>query len=534
MYLTELTRRLCTQDLYPFVLQNKKKLIWTISKSHHLDFLPDSDELVTSRTIRAVWKYIAKFQSLPIGPQAVRNYVVTNPDHVKEFSRGEGEGKDETVGVLDQLDKLEAWEPPVESLKSMDTLVLLETVFSRVRGGFHETNAGTYSKIAQGTEAHKWREGGALKEERGPAAAIRWMRAQWQQDYSEETPIVDGIMHENMQIVRDGFADRLKDQATTGKFPLGLRHVDNAVIVGKRNLRFIGIVGMAGDGKTTLTNYIVYNWLLNGAHGLYVSTEHSPQEIWDVMTYLHSSHSDYQQRRLPPIRDWENRTVSNEDAAHLNQITDDIENRINLPGLLDVKSFTTRDWDTIIDYLTINFKKNKYDFLVIDYMSRLDVPGDSRYRDKAVGEMIHGAQKLTRNFDDSRGLIILTPIQITKAAYEDTMKGKFEEGQGHYNINCIRQYSEFVHDGDLLLTVWSDAKMKETNEIEIACIKKRKGSQPPAVRMFLEPETGILGYDKAYGVPEERTAPNSEALHTATQITDIGGDLVDELVKEKA
>ena len=94
MYLTELTRRLCTQDLYPFVLQNKKKLIWTISKSHHLDFLPDSDELVTSRTIRAVWKYIAKFQSLPIGPQAVRNYVVTNPDHVKEFSRGEGEGKD--------------------------------------------------------------------------------------------------------------------------------------------------------------------------------------------------------------------------------------------------------------------------------------------------------------------------------------------------------------------------------------------------------------------------------------------------------
>jgi len=43
---------------------------------------------------------------------------------------------------------------------------------------------------------------------------------------------------------------------------------------------------MSGDGKTTLTNYICYNWLRQGAHILYCSTEHSPQEIWEFMAFL--------------------------------------------------------------------------------------------------------------------------------------------------------------------------------------------------------------------------------------------------------
>ena len=489
MYLSELTRRLCTQDLYSFVMQNKKKLIWTISKSHFLDFDPGSEEVVTSRTIRAVWKYIVKFGNLPLTATAVKNYVVTNPDHIKEFSRDE-DGKDETVGTIEQLDLLQTWEPSVESIKGMDALVLLETVFSRVRGAWHNALANDYGKISNGLLAFKWREGNVNKEERGPAAAIRWLRSQWMQDYTDEAPVVDGMMHENMQVVRNTISSRMSDEASSGRFKLGIDHIDDCVIVGKNNLRFIGVVGKNGDGKTTLVNYIVYNWLTQGAHGLYMSMEHRPEETFESMAYLHSTHPDYNGYRLPTTADWQNREgVRAEDVNHILAIIDDIEERRNLSGLLEVKEFPVPDWDSIKDWLEMNHAKNKYDFLVIDYISKLNVAGDQRWRDKEIGNIITQIHKFSMNFDNNHGLIVISPIQVTKESYKEAMTREFKEGEGHYDQNAIRQYSEFGDTMDLILTVWSDQDMKiaPIKTIEVACVKKRRGAQPPVMRMVYSP-----------------------------------------------
>ena len=148
MYISELTRRLCTQDLYPFVLQNKKKLAWTVQFSKIYDWVPESDEVVTSATLRAVWKYIEKFNSLPAGPGAVEDYVVNNPDYLKEFSQGE-EGKDDSTKAIEQLELLKGWKPPVESLRGMDVLVLLETVFAKVRGKWHSALYEKAGRIAR-------------------------------------------------------------------------------------------------------------------------------------------------------------------------------------------------------------------------------------------------------------------------------------------------------------------------------------------------------------------------------------------------
>src|SRR5208282_668162 len=111
MYLSELARRLCSgQDLYPFVLQNKKKLAWTIQYAKHLDFKPGGDEVITSGTLRAVWTYIEKLNSLPTGPQDVKKYIIDNPHNIKDFSRGDGD-KDNTTILIEQLEMLQTWEP---------------------------------------------------------------------------------------------------------------------------------------------------------------------------------------------------------------------------------------------------------------------------------------------------------------------------------------------------------------------------------------------------------------------------------------
>jgi hypothetical protein len=531
MYLSELTRRLCSgQDLYPFVLQNKKKLAWTIQYAKHLDFTPGNDDVITSNTLRAVWTYIEKFQSLPKSPADVKGYVINNPHNIKEFARGEGE-KDNTPGILEQLDLLETWKPTPASLETIDALLLLEMAFSDVRNNWHERLYNRAAKIASGAEPFSYRVGLEKKEERGPAAAVRSLRMAWLRDYTDEAPPQDGMLHENMQSVREGFANLMDENTVANQMPIGIEHIDKNIVISKQSdMKFIGIIGQSGDGKTTLANHIVYRWLRQGFNGLYASTEHSSKHIWDAMTYLHSSHPDYAGMVLPGTKAWESRHVTPEDISHMQDICRDIETRKNLPGMLEVKEFRPFDWDTIEDWVKVYHARNHYDFILLDYITRFEIPGEPKWIDQEIRRIIHRIQRFTRNFDDGRGMVVVSPIQITKESYKDAMKGEFKEGQGHYTIDSIRTFSELKDDCDLLLTVWSedDMKMEGRNEVEVSCVKKRIGSQPPARIMKLSPNTGA--FIRKGEEPEAGQQPlTPELAEKVREIRNIDSDTVDEM-----
>jgi hypothetical protein len=295
-------------------------------------------------------------------------------------------------------------------------------------------------------------------------------------------------------------------------------------------MKFIGIVGQAGDGKTTLANYMVYQWLSEGFNGLYASTEHSAKHIWDVMTYLHSSHPDYAGIVLPGTKVWESRNVTTEDIKHMQTICQDIETRRNLPGLLEVKEFHPFDWDTIEDWVKVYHPKNHYDFILLDYITRFEVPGDPKWIDQEIKCLIHRIQRFTRDFDNGKGIVVASPIQITKESYKDAMKGEFKEGVGHYTIDSIRTFSELKDDCDLLLTVWSDQEMKDEkrNEIEVGCVKKRVGRQPPARIMVLSANTGAFAQRGDESVTGQQ-ALTPEVAEAMREIRNIDSDIVDEM-----
>ena len=110
-----------------------------------------------------------------------------------------------------------------------------------------------------------------------------------------------------------------------------------------------------------------------------------------------------------------------DDLSNMSRILTDIQTRRNLPGLLDCQQF--RDWDSIVDHLNQNHKANKYDILIVDYLGRLDVPGDPRFRNDAMKKLVHDAQGLTRSFDGNKGLIVLTPIQVNREGNKKGSEG---------------------------------------------------------------------------------------------------------------
>jgi len=528
MYLSELAWRLCTQDLHSLVIENKKKLDWTLKYAMVLDSAEDAGEVVSSRTLKAIWKYIERFRRMPAGPRSVRDYIVTNPDSAKEYSRG-GEGGNDVTRMLEQLEQLESWVPPSASVREMDAIVLMESAYSEMNKAWHLYLGKRYGLIASGMDSHKWREFGVEKEDRGPAAAARWLRMQWLRAFTDDAPSVDGFLDENVQVVREKFADLMDDQATTRRVKIGIEHIDKVVPVGEPDLTFVGIFGMSGQGKTTLLNYIVYKLLTQGTNGLYWSIEHSPETIWSAMTYLHSAHPDYEGMILPPKKQWALKNTNDGDIKLMMAITEDIMNRRNLPGRLEVKRFQAQDLDSIEDWLTIHHARNKYDFLVIDRIDSLKTHGDHRFQDKEIEAMIHRVRDLTRNFDNNRGLLVLSPIQITKQAFDESLKKEVKEGEAHIGQTSIRQHTAFINDCDVLLSVWSTTEMRDANEIEVGCGKNREGRQPPAVKMVLSPRTGRFSLHPDDGYVDESRSLAPGVKKAIDEIRNLDSGMVDQM-----
>jgi hypothetical protein len=76
---------------------------------------------------------------------------------------------------------------------------------------------------------------------------------------------------------------------------------------------------------------------------------------------------------------------------------------------------------------------------------------------------------------------------------------------------------------DLILTVWSDSDMKTSGQIEVACIKKREGRQPPAVTMTLQPTGAFTLKDE--DASGERIAASAQAVAEVRVFGDLADDM---------
>jgi len=512
--LSELVRRICTQDLHSFILQHRRQLEW-MDKSLQLLTFPIDGDVISGKTLHAVLLFDTKFKKSPPSVQSLRDHVDRNPDKLTEFAQG-------ATAINDELNQLAEWSEANTDLHAVDLDVLFADTFNKIRAAMHSSWAQTYKMIANGSsDSIKRKDGTILK---GANDAMEYLRGRWVRDFTVEVPPLAGTLQENRDAIFYGLRQELSDESTEGKLPLLYDHIDLRATVGKQDLRFIGIVGQSGDGKTTLTDSIVYNWMKQGAHILYISTEHTPLQIMQKLVFMHQGHEDYDHLTKVSRERWRRKVrITQADRENITDILNDLVSRRNIPGLINVQSF--RDWDTIVDYLKLTNAKEKWDALVIDYMARLEVGGRNlRETDQLIEGIIHKAQGLTRTFNEGKGLVILTPIQVNREASKAAMKAEVEEWEGHYNINAIRMHTAFINDMDLILSVYSDVEMKDQNEIEIACLKHREGKPFPKRNMYVDQDTGKISYSAsdAYKFADEirQRGETAESMRTWATTTE--------------
>jgi hypothetical protein len=387
-----------------------------------------------------------------------------------------------TITEID-YDWLEGLKEPAE-IKSTDLDFIITELTKYQVQAFH------LQGIANG---HAILTGGKKTKNRiwlGPKDYMEYTRLWWTKGPPENYIQIAGLLHDNTGLVESDLLDKLQPQDKSSRIKTGFDNIDNSIIIGPKASRYIGLAGMSGDGKTMLLNTLVYNMALQGKNILYVSLEHDPQEIWEFITFIHCGYfkTDF---IVPSLDNWNlgldaRPPITQKDVDNIATVLEDIKSQRGLPGKIDAQQIFT--WNGIIDYLNAHHGKNQYDVLVIDYMTRLKVDGpNEKEQDAQRKETIHAGFNLSRSFDNQRGIVIITPMQINREAHKSALAAK--EGETHYNINAIRYFSEYQHDMDLILAIYSDDDMKTNNQAVLEKLKQRKGTTIRSMLLDINPLT---------------------------------------------
>jgi hypothetical protein len=471
-----LVHRLLSENSHDALSKRRQDLKWAAAclKLEDNDFYTVLDLIL---------RYDEKHGQCPPTRKALLEFAQTSDD----FSANRC---DVLRGTLEELKEVEE----VRLRVVRDINVLIDTVIKEARKQFFLFAAQSVADIVGQGPSPKDATTGKKKHPSGCDDAKTEFYKLMARDLKSEAAVEAGLLHEHAEAVAISLDAKLQSEDSSGRMKLGFPHIDNNIVIGKKNLRFIGIMGMSGDGKTTVLNTVVYNLLCGGHNVLYVSLEHDPKEIWEFMAFLHSSHEDYS-FELPPLNDWDlaadpesGKQITLEDMENIGRVLSDIRDRRNLRGLLDVQQL--RDWESIVAHLETSHGENRYDVLVIDYIARLDVPGDPRFRDQAIKGIIHAAQSLTRSFDDNRGLVLISPMQVNRQGHKQASAA--EEGTIRYDINAIANFSEYQHDMDYIFSVFSDENMKADFQLVMETIKCRKGRKPPMTMLKINPNSGFV------------------------------------------
>jgi hypothetical protein len=479
-------------EFYDLVAAHMDELRWSAARLQEVTEPRLHEEEPVGELLQAIILYAKEYKKLP-DRKGTTDYAV------EIMSRGKASGfGDLVIAGLERMDEVieEAKKPPVQEIPT-DIHVLISTTIEIGRKFWHMNNGQRFSEIANGSK--EVTDPNGEKRKSLPDDAVTWMRKHFTRDLPRMSVQPSGELAELGPEV-EAEIDRMVSGDDSERVLTGFQCLDEQIYISKKRHPFIGIMGFANDGKTTVLLSILYNMAVRGKSVILFSKEHDAAELALCFAFIHSHNEFYrgQKSDLPSLREFEEGRATVEDGEFLKGIWRDMQARKNFPGRIEIQPLT--DWDTLTEHLKTHHKRNHYDVCGLDYLTRLDIPGGNpRFRDQDIKNFIGAAQRLTRDFDDRRGLVLITPIQINRSGYQAAKKKK--EGEKKHDMTSVSQFSEFYQDMDVLISLFSDEEMRLKRHILLETQKVRKSGVRPCATLGIDPRSekvvdlGLMGFD---------------------------------------
>jgi len=268
----------------------------------------------------------------------------------------------------------------------------------------------------------------------------------------------------------------------------GIRKIDNVLQIKRQD--FVGILGFAGQRKSSLGRTITYQAAQQGFTSVHISLEQRFEEERDIYLIIHSHHPKFGRKFNISKKALDDGalTLAEEDFLFGEVQQDLIE---NVPGSIILKKPSETSWEAIKAEVEFQNKIRPIDMLFLDYLTLVDVSG---LRDplKAMSEVIKDAKSWALNFSEGRSIALLTPVQGNREGYDEA---SLPINAGRWRMSGVFQYSEFDKSLDICISTWSDEATKKLGKMTIGSVKLRRAGDIPPFWVKVEEGSGLITDD---------------------------------------
>ena len=387
------------------------------------------------------------------------------------------------LGVIDEIADYESQEEL--KIHSINDLGQLLTDF---QDEWKRERLAQVLKIVRAINNSSWTNPKDHKVYSGSTDAIKFMLQQLETGViTTGNPALSGALNDTAKEVMglyDGFkADRM---VGSHRIYTGIHEIDVHVPIKRGD--FVGVLGYAGQRKSTLCRTMAYNAAKQGFNVLHVTLEQTYNEERINYSLIHSADPKFANYNLKPSKkNFEDGCLSKAEEKYLRDIVlPDLEE--NLPGRLIIRQPTDgTSWSSIKMLAEMTNQTTPIDMFFVDYLGLVSTNSGRDAREE-MERNIKDAKQMALQFDNGRGVVFLTPIQGNRKGYEEA-----KNTNGVWDLTGINLYSEFDKSADLILSTFIDEALQEESSISISSVKIRRAPPLPLFTTPVNCHVGLIG-----------------------------------------
>ncbi|HVJ06752.1 MAG TPA: hypothetical protein VM554_00030 [Acidisarcina sp.] len=383
---------------------------------------------------------------------------------LREFGTARSEYGNRWILIVENLSLVETGDPDGVA----DAEVLTVNMINQGRVSYFEKTFQHGINIATGRVPDEKKGGDAP---RGVVDAMAFVRKR-----AAEDPItpgfrgIEGDIIEASEEISDNL-DAILRREQGDRFLTGLPSIDTRMVIGPKNLRWIGVLGYTGSGKSTFCKSLMVHFAVQGARVLFVPCEETPEKAMATMIWTYAAYIDPRVDPwvldLPSLNDWETQpdTISAEGVLAKDTLFDRF--RHAMAGSIECTHAETLD-DVLEHYHTHRTRK-RYNVICIDYVALMGV----EFKNTSEEVAAHSRDfKRLQAFANHEEVVCVTPLQSNRAGFSAADKDEDDQLWGCYrDCNAVDTFSAASQGMDVVLGVWFRGPLKETNTMRISLPK---------------------------------------------------------------
>lgn len=256
---------------------------------------------------------------------------------------------------------------------------------------------------------------------------------------------------------------------------------------------FIGVLGWAKDGKSTVVLNWAYQNLLLGRNGVYITLEMRESLVMDRLYALHSHHPKFRAIHggLSP-RSLQRRGTEEQELFLHDHVIPDLQ---SLPGKLHIEyansGVSVAQLRKMLElYDKMDNGEYPLDYFILDYPDKMDKVTDANKKLSPwqITESLYSDLKnICDDFGDGRQIVGIFPTQVNRSG-----RDKAEKNGGVYDLGCIGSTHGIATSCTQMFYVYSDQHQKSQGYASIGLIVDREGAMVDPFVVEVDKVTGYI------------------------------------------